>query len=197
MRDTREQQFIAAAISVIGADGLHNASNAKIAAAAGLSASLLPHYFPDKSLLLRGVLRFLLRQRRSHFLQLLAASPSPIDRLHAVIEVHFAPDMFSVPLKRLWQDLHHAAHQSEALYPLQHAYQKRLLSVVRAEMRRLVNPRVLDSAAIGFTALLHGLWLKTLQEPAPLTPDEAASLQKQYLVMITMRIRVKTGDRLA
>jgi hypothetical protein len=63
-------------------------------------------------------------------------------------------------------------------------------------MRQLVSARALDAASSGFIALLDGLWMKALYEPALLQPADAVDLQKQYLQMVTTRIRIKAGDSL-
>jgi hypothetical protein len=38
--------------------------------------------------------------------------------------------------------------------------------------------------------------MKALYEPALLQPADAVDLQKQYLQMVTTRIRIKAGDSL-
>jgi AcrR family transcriptional regulator len=177
MRGIRRQQFINAAISVILRDGLAGISNARIASVAGLSPSLLPHYFNDRTLLLDAILRQILRRCHTN-------------------DTHFRDDLFTPEMKRLCRDMHHATYQSDLLKSTYRAYQRHLLSVVRSQLRQLVSARSLDAASIGFIALLDGLWMKALNEPVLLHPADAASLQKQYLRMITTRIRVKAGDRL-
>jgi len=195
MRDTREQQFIDAAMTVIGESGLHNASNARIARQAGLSASLLPHYFPDRPALLAGVFRQLLREHRTRFLLGYAKATSPRDRLECLIATYFHPSLFTPEMKTVWQDLYHASHHTPGLKRIDDAHQARLRSVVRAELRRLVSPRHLEAAAIGFIALLQGLWLRGIGDSAPFC-KQAQDLQRHYLKMITMQIRVKAGDHL-
>ena len=88
------------------------------------------------------------------------------------------------------------SYDSKILKATYGTYQSRLLSAVRGELRQLVSARTLDAASSGFIALLDGLWMKALHEPALLQPADAADLQKQYLRMITTRIRIKAGDSL-
>jgi AcrR family transcriptional regulator len=196
MRGIRRQQFINAAISVILQDGLASISNARIASVAGLSPSLLPHYFNDRTLLLDTILRQILRRCHTNATELVNRHAGPSDQLHTLIDTHFRDDLFTPEMKRLCRDMHHATHQSDLLKSTYGAYQRHLLSVVRSQLRQLVSARSLDAASVGFIALLDGLWMKALNEPVLLHPADAASLQKQYLRMITTRIRVKAGDRL-
>ncbi|MEL0023556.1 MAG: TetR family transcriptional regulator C-terminal domain-containing protein [Alphaproteobacteria bacterium] len=196
MRDTRQQQFIDAAITIIGAGGLRTASNARIAAQAGLSASLLPHYFPDRSLLLNAILRYLLRHRHLPLLDRLAACDTAFDRLHARIDAYFAPDLYTPEMRRLWIDLQHAASEHQMMQRVHFAFEARLQSTVRADLRPLLSQRTLDQAAIGFTALMSGLRLKILHTADSLDAEQAATLQRQYLTMITTRIRISAAERL-
>ena len=196
MRDTRQQQFIDAAITIIGAGGLRTASNARIAAQAGLSASLLPHYFPDRSLLLTAILRHLLRDRHMPLLNRLGACDTAFDRLHARIDAYFAPDLYTPEMRRLWIDLQHAASEHQMMQRVHFAFEARLQSTVRADLRPLLRQRTLDQAAIGFTALMSGLRLKILHTAGRLDAEQAATLQRQYLTMITTRIRISAAERL-
>jgi AcrR family transcriptional regulator len=177
-------------------DGLTGISNARIAMVAGLSPSLLPHYFPDRTLLLDAVLRQILRRCRTIAKEHLHQHADPLDRLHILINTHFRDDLFTPEMKRLCRDMHHATYDSKILKATYGTYQSRLLSAVRGEMRQLVSARALDAASSGFIALLDGLWMKALYEPALLQPADAVDLQKQYLQMVTTRIRIKAGDSL-
>ena len=196
MRDIRRQQLIDAAIEVIFQDGIAKMSNARVATVASLSPSLLPHYFADRTLLLDAILRQILRRCHKISTECLGKHNEPIDRLQILIDTHFREELFTPGMKRLCRDMHHATHQSELLKSTYRAYQARLLSAVRREMAQLVTARNLDAASIGFIALLEGLRMKALNEPVLLTEKDAAALQKQYLRMITTRIRLRAGDRL-
>ena len=196
MRGIRRQQFINAATTVILQDGLAGVSNARVASVAGLSPSLLPHYFSDRTLLLDAVLRQILRRCHTNATELVNQHANPLDQLHTLIDTHFRDDLFTPEMKRLCRDMHHATYQSSLLKSTYSAYQRHLLSVVRSQLRHLVKVRSLNAASVGFIALLDGLWMKTLYEPALLRPADAVDLQKHYLQMITTRIRIKDGHSL-
>ena len=197
MRDIRRQQFISAAIDVILQDGLIGVSNARVASVAGLSSSLLPHYFTDRTLLLNAILRQILDQCHVSAKEHLNRHADPLDRLHILIDTYFREELFTPAMKRLCRDMYHATYHSDQLKATYTAYQRQLLSAVRKEMRQLVSNRSLEAAIVGFVALLDGLWIKALREPVLLKPTDAADLQKQYLRMITTRIRIRAGDRLS
>ena len=196
MRGIRRQQFIDAAINVILQHGLEGMSNARIGALASLSPSLLPHYFATRASLLDAVLRKILLRCHRVSAKRLKKHSDPLTRLHILIDTHFREELFTPAMKRLCRDMHHATYQSGLLQTTFSAYQTRLLSNVRLEMGQLVSVRSLDAASIGFIALLEGLWMKALHEPVLLTKEDAAALQKQYLRMITTRIRVTAGGHL-
>jgi AcrR family transcriptional regulator len=115
MRGIRRQQFINAAISVILQDGLAGISNARIASVAGLSPSLLPHYFNDRTLLLDAILRQILRRCHTNATELVNRHAGPSDQLHTLIDTHFRHDLFTPEMKRLCRDMHHATYQSDLI----------------------------------------------------------------------------------
>lgn len=195
MRDIRRQQFINAAIDVILQDGLIGVSNARVASVAGLSPSLLPHYFTDRTLLLNAILRQILDHCHASAKEHLSRHADPLDRLHILIDTYFRDEFFTPSMKRLCRDMHHATYHSDLLKATYAEYQNELLYAVRREMRQLVSNRSVEAASVGFIALLDGLWMKALREPVVLKPTDAADLQKQYLRMITTRIRIRAGDR--
>ena len=82
MRGIRRQQFINAATTVILQDGLAGVSNARVASVAGLSPSLLPHYFSDRTLLLDAILRQVLRRCHTNAIEVVNKHGGPLDRLH-------------------------------------------------------------------------------------------------------------------
>ncbi len=115
MRGIRRQQFINTAISVILQDGLAGISNARIASVAGLSPSLLPHYFNDRTLLLDAILRQILHRCHTNATELLNQHASPSEQLHTLIDTHFRDDLFTPEMKRLCRDMHHATYQSDLI----------------------------------------------------------------------------------
>jgi hypothetical protein len=99
-------------------------------------------------------------------------------------------------MRRLWIDLQHAASEHQMMQRVHFAFEARLQSTVRADLRPLLSQRTLDQAAIGFTALMSGLRLKILHTADSLDAEQAATLQRQYLTMITTRIRISAAERL-
>ena len=113
MRGFRRQPFIDAATTVILQDGLAGVSNARVASVAGLSPSLLPHYFSDRTLLLDAVLRQVLRRCHTNAIEVMNKHAGPSDRLHTLIDTHFRDDLFTPEMKRLCRDMHHATYPVE------------------------------------------------------------------------------------
>ena len=112
-----------------------------VASVAGLSPSLLPHYFSDRTLLLDAILRQVLRRCHTNAIEVVNKHAGPSDRLHTLIDTHFRDDLFTPEMKRLCRDMHHATYQSNLLKSTYSAYQRHLLSVVRSQLRHLVKVR--------------------------------------------------------
>ena len=86
MAPIRRKQLVEAAIAAIHAHGFANATVARIAAQAGISAGMVHHYFKDKDELLFATMRHLLAELRADAVTRLSGTADPCQRIRAIID---------------------------------------------------------------------------------------------------------------
>src|SRR6478752_6296581 len=94
MAPIRRKQLVEAAIAAIHAHGFANATVARIAAQAGISAGMVHHYFKDKDELLFATMRHLLAELRSDAVARLSRACTPRERIRAIIDACFGDAQF-------------------------------------------------------------------------------------------------------
>ena len=89
MAPIRRKQLVEAAIAVIHEQGFANATVARIARQAGISAGMVHHYFKDKDDLLFATMRHLLAELRADAVARLSRAADPRQRIRAIIDACF------------------------------------------------------------------------------------------------------------
>ena len=89
MAQIRRRQLVEAAIVAIHEHGFANATVARIAAQAGISAGMVHHYFKDKDELLFATMRHLLAELRADAVERLSRTADATGRIRAIIDACF------------------------------------------------------------------------------------------------------------
>lgn len=160
MAPIRRRQLIDAAIAAIHEYGLADATVARIARKAGVSAGIVHHYFDDKNDLLFAAMRSLLEDLRVEAIARLRAARTPRERIYAVIDACFADDQFSEKVMTAWLALYGSARHSARLTRILRIYARRLHSNLAASLRPLLAPGQAARVAEGTAAMIDGLWLQ-------------------------------------
>ena len=160
MRPIRRKQLIDAAIAAIHEFGLADATVARIARKAGVSAGIVHHYFADKDDLLFATMRYLLGDLRRQVMVKLRGSTTPRERLHAIVEASFADHQFSDAVMAAWLGLYGNARQSERLARIVRLYHSRLRSNLVHALKGAVATDRVEAAAEGIASMIDGLWLR-------------------------------------
>jgi TetR/AcrR family transcriptional repressor of bet genes len=160
MRSIRRKQLIDAAIAAIHEFGLADATVARIARKAGVSAGIVHHYFTDKDDLLFATMRYLLEDLRRHVIVKLRRAASPRERLHAIVEASFAEHQFSEVVMAAWLGLYGNARQSDRLARIVRLYHSRLRANLVHALRDAVARDRVESVAEGIASMIDGLWLR-------------------------------------
>jgi len=181
MRPIRRKQLIDAAIASIHEFGLADATVARIARKAGVSAGIVHHYFADKDDLLFATMRHLLEDLRVNVVEGLRRSPDARCRVHAIIEASFADNQFSESVMAAWLGLYGNARQSPRLERIVRLYHARLRSNLVHALRSLVPGAEVEQVAEGVASMIDGLWLRCALRGGPDEGPEPRALTHSYV----------------
>ena len=196
MAPIRRRQLVEAAIAVIHEKGFANATVARIARRAGISAGLVHHYFEDKDDLLFTTMRHLLAELRADAVARLAEAREPRQRVCAIIDACFGEAQFEEQVFSAWLALYGNARQSERLRKIVALYHRRLKSSLVHELRRLVPEAEAPRLADGIGSMIDGLWLRYALTGKPQHPETPRALTRDYLSAAIERSFNRAGERL-
>ena len=181
MAPIRRKQLVEAAIAAIHAHGFADATVARIAAQAGISAGMVHHYFKDKDELLFATMRHLLAELRSDAVARLSRTADPVSRIRAIIDACFGDAQFDEQVFSAWLALYGNARHSPRLMNILSVYHRRLRSSLLHDLRRLVPETDAQRLAEGIAAMIDGLWLRYALTGKPPDPETPRALTREYL----------------
>ena len=187
MAPIRRRQLVEAAIAAIHEHGFANATVARIAAQAGISAGMVHHYFKDKDELLFATMRHLLAELRMDAVARLSLAASPRERIRAIIDACFGDSQFEERVFSAWLALYGNARQSPRLMNILSLYHRRLRSSLLHDLRRIVSEADALRLADGIAAMIDGLWLRYALTGKPANPETPRALTRDYLAAALMR----------
>lgn len=174
--DIRRQELRAAAFRVLQREGAHGTTLEKVAAEAGASKGIVLHYFRSKAELFEQVMREANLVLRDRVNARLVRAATPYDRLVAVIDGNFEPDIFTPPVCQAWLSLCDQVPRDPALARIQRVIHARMHSNLMSGLRPLLPLPEARAKALLVSALIDGLWLRLGLAPQSLTPPEAVAL---------------------
>lgn len=194
--ETRREALIAAALDLVASGGLQAATVRAIAQHAGVTPGLIRHYFSSKDDLNRAAYeRLISRMTVEALAALVAAGPSPQDRLAAFVAATLRPPVVDGRRLSLWagylnlmlvDETMRAAHETGYF-----TYRDHLQTLIEA-LPRDVTPGQCRTDAIACNALLDGLWLEGSALPEGFAPGE---LETIGLTAISAILKIDlTGD---
>jgi len=181
MAPIRRKQLVEAAIAAIHAHGFANATVARIARQAGISAGMVHHYFKDKDELLFATMRHLLAELRADAVARLSGTADPRQRIRAIIDACFGENQFDGQVFSAWLALYGNARQSPRLMNILSLYHRRLRSSLLHDLRRIVSETEALRLADGIAAMIDGLWLRYALTGKPADPETPRALTRDYL----------------
>src|SRR6516225_992068 len=158
--DARRVQLIEVTIDSLAEVGFVGTTLAEIAGRAGVSPGLVAHYFGDKDGLLEAAFRTLARVVAVRMRERFALAPSPRARVQAVIDANLGPENFDRRTGNAWLAFWGQVLHFEGLKRVQTAYQRRMLSNLRSDLRRMIPGEAARSLAAMIAAMIDGVWLR-------------------------------------
>ena len=183
MEPIRRRQLILATMQAIDEAGLADATVARIARHAGVSAGIISHYFGGKDGLRGATRRQILTDPRGAVSERRAkiASNDVRSHLHAVIDGNFDRSQVSQSVSKTWLAFWASSMHRTPLERLQKVNDRRLVSNLSAIFRRVMPLVEARDAAAGLAALIDGLWLRGALDPEGLDVERARRLAYEYV----------------
>jgi TetR/AcrR family transcriptional repressor of bet genes len=194
IRDYRRNELIQATIDTIAAKGLADVTLADIAAQAGMSPALVSHYFDGKDELLEAALRSLAKAIAQSILARFRADPSPLARMHAIIDACFEADNFRPGAMVTWTASWLHMQSNSRLADLQRKINRRYRSNMLFALKQLVPESVANDIATMLFAMIDGFWLHEAIDRGAVSVGDARRLCRSYLAM-ALRAGAKPARR--
>jgi len=183
MKAIRSAQLIEATMQVVDRVGLHKASVAMIGAEAKVAPSIINHYFGGKSGLLEATMKHVLQQLQAAVQLRLRKleSDDVVARIIAIIDGNFDPSQVESRVTKTWLAFWDHAMHEPTLFRLQRINEKRLVSHLRFELKKVLPPDQATDVAATIAALIDGIWLRGALNPAAIDSQRAKYLLIKYL----------------
>lgn len=159
--EIRRPQIIAAAIKALADIGVVEFTFSEVASRAGVSASLIVHYFGDKEALLEAAFRSIVRRLNYQAIARLRMAEGPRARIEALIDAHLGQNEYAEETARVWLSFWGQALHVPRLARVQRAHQQRMLSNLRFDLRKLVDAREVGALAETIASMIDGVWLRS------------------------------------
>jgi betaine-aldehyde dehydrogenase len=158
--EARRGQLIEVTIDSLAEVGYVGTTLAQIARRAGVSAGLVAHYFGDKDGLLEAAFRTLARSLAARVGARLKLAHTARGRVQAVIDTNLAPEEFDRRTGTAWLAFWGQVLHVRGLKRVQTAYQRRMLSNLRSDLRLMISGEDAKSLAAMIAAMIDGVWLR-------------------------------------
>jgi AcrR family transcriptional regulator len=191
-KEVRRQQLIEATIDSLAKRGYAETTLADVADGAGLSRGIVNFHFDSKEKLLVESLRYLADEYGNHWRAALAkAGPSPAERLWALVAADFDRKVCSRRKIAAWCAFWGEAESRPTYQALcgsrDEQYQETIVDLCKA----LVAEGGYDADPVhlahGLDALLEGLWLRLLMDPAKQARERLRACAAAHLAAVFPR----------
>lgn len=179
--EIRRKELRQAAFAVLQKEGVAGMTLEKVDSHAGASKGIVLHYFRKKQELFEHTMREANAALRDAVVARLKRARTPMERLEAVIDGNFEPELFQPPTCHAWLSLCAEVPRDEKLKRIQKVIHARMHSNLMSGLSRLVAPEQARDIALGISALIDGLWLRLGLEAGSVDRDTAVAQVRGYL----------------
>lgn len=172
----RRRHLIEATIEALADVGFKAASLSQIARRADVSTGLFAHYFGDKDGLLEATLRFMAARLVQATRNRLRAARTPRERLYAVPDSALADTEFERRTSAVWLAFWGQITHSARYQRIQFIYQRRMLSNLKHDLRKVVAADRVETYAEMIAAMIDGVWIRSHASATPREGSEARVL---------------------
>ncbi len=187
-KEVRRQQLINATIKSIGKNGLSGTTMATITREAALSMGIANLHFESKDKLLAATLQQVTSEYNTGQTDILSSSEykSLADKLQALLDFHFSTNLVQKNKLAVWFAFWGEAKARPTYRRICSRSDVQAEGAIRQFFQAVIdegNYKMADAGllAIGYTALLDGLWLDLLVAPRRTNRMNAKRVAAQYL----------------
>jgi betaine-aldehyde dehydrogenase len=191
--EARRAQLIEVTIDSLADVGYVGTTLAQIARRAGVSPGLVAHYFGEKDGLLEAAFRTLARNLAVRMRARLALAGTPRGRVQAVIDINLAPEEFDQRTGTAWLAFWGQVLHVRGLKRVQKAYQRRMLSNLRNDLRSLIPAAEARTLAGMIAAMIDGVWLRAALSEWQEADSESARAMLTAFVEARLRDYAQQG----
>jgi TetR/AcrR family transcriptional repressor of bet genes len=179
--DIRRSELRKAGFRVLQMEGLAGTTLERVAAEAGASKGIVLHYFANKKELFEHVMREANLELRNRVVARMARATTPMERLVAVIEGNFEPDIYKAEACYAWLSLCAQVPFDERLARIQTVIHRRMHSNLMGPLKALTHESRAEEIALGISSMVDGLWLRLGLSTEPLDASTAIAITRSYL----------------
>ena len=187
-REVRKQQLILATINSIARNGLSGTTMATITREAGLSMGIANLHFKSKEKLLTASLQHITSEYNNGQSDILAscAYPSLTDKLQALLDFHFSTKLIQKNKLAVWFAFWGESKARPTYRRICSRSDKQAEKAIGELFQQIIDEGKYKRAdaellAIGYTALLDGLWLDLLVTPRATSRSKVKQVAGHYL----------------
>ncbi|MGF1717364.1 transcriptional regulator BetI [Photobacterium chitinilyticum] len=183
MPEIRKPQLVEATMAVIDEVGLSGASVILISRKAGVSPGIINHYFGGKHGLLEETMRSVLCQLSATSIEHLRTvdKDDVTARVKAIVAANFDGYQVESKVVKTWLAFWAQSMHDTSLHRLQRVNERRLLSHLRFELKKILPSEQALFVAQGVAALIDGIWLRGALNPDGICPEKAQQIISDYL----------------
>lgn len=181
MRDESQKQLVDATLAAIYEHGFHEATAARIAAHAGLSAGNIHYHFGSKEELFVAAMRQLMSGLGEELVDALAKTDTARDRVAAILHANLSDSFFTHQNCFVWLQFWSETARSEELARLERINALRFRRNLLDALVQIMDRPKAERLARELVAMVDGLWIRKAQVADALSPDAARQTVSAYL----------------
>lgn len=177
----RRKALIDATISTLHLSKLSDPTLAEISKRAGLSTSIVNHYFKSKKKLLEATMRELASGFIGEVALRTSAASTPLERINAVIDGNLASSQCVPEVMSAWLWFWARVPVCKEYAEIQHACDQHVENELRIAVKELVSDEEVEDVVQGIVAIMYGLWLRYTHNPKLINVEKARRITKDLV----------------
>jgi len=186
----RRKQLIDATVSMIHESELGDPTLAEISSRAGLSTSIVNHYFKSKKKLFEETMRELASGFIGEVTLRVSSVHTPMEKINAIIDANFAPSQCTPEAVSAWFWFWSRVPVSDEFAEIELICDRYLEKELRTAVNQLVPEDEVEDVVEGIIAIMYGLWVRFAHDPKKINVVTARRITKS---LVASRVNAYQG----